>query len=887
MTSDENPQSPPSRWTTSYVAFLSRRAVAVTVAATVLFALSLVAARRLQLRSDFSELLPQDDPELTALHRLSDRVGAPSNLIVAVEGPDPAANERFAEAFVARLRPHLGGSIRVIDYRADAGRPFFEHNKALYADLRDLRRIDDDLEKVIASGKNPAFVPFADEELGEEKDNPRADLRALKRAIEKRQGTNRFSSGYYESEDRSLLAIVIWTASSGTGDESGFAIRARMQRLIDETRPASFGNVTAQITGDIPSAIEEHDALKSDIEWVSIVCTVLVITVIVLYYGSPFSLPYIFFPTLLGVAAAFGLTALTIGYLNTNTAFLGSIILGNGINFGIILLARYREERLREGEGARPTEQALAIAITRTARPTLAAALCAGIAYGSLALTRFRGFRQFGEIGGAGMVLCWIATFSVGPALICLTERVRGRPTLPRAPSFERLTRGARWLLGQRRVVAVVLVVLTAVALVRLIPLARSPFEYDFSKLRNQRSRKHGAGELYGRVGRIFPRDLAPVGVALLPSAADAPAYRTALLEKDCMDAIARGLSPGPADHPADPNARAAECARRVAVGEPTGGLLSTVATAYDFLPKDQAAKLPVIADIRRRLADPALESLSPDERKDVDALSPPADLRPLAVSDLPDAVAWRFRERDGTVGRIAMIFPVRVWANWDGHNLIRLSGVIKNVRLPDGAVVDAAGHASLFAAMLSSIAVDGPIATVAAFLGVVLMVVLLLRRPRSIALVLLSLVVGVIWMGGAGAALGLKLNFLNFVVLPITLGIGVDYAVNVFARLEGERPETVPHALAETGSAVALCSSTTVIGYSSLLIASNGALRSFGKLADLGEISCLVSALLLVPMVAWTGGRRGRQNRPSVDAVSNVQQVSGGSGVRPDREKR
>jgi hypothetical protein len=125
--------------------------------------------------------------------------------------------------------------------------------------------------------------------------------------------------------------------------------------------------------------------------------------------------------------------------------------------------------------------------------------------------------------------------------------------------------------------------------------------------------------------------------------------------------------------------------------------------------------------------------------------------------------------------------------------------------------------------------------------------------------LVLLSLVVGVIWMGGAGAALGLRLNFLNFVVLPVTLGIGVDYAVNVFARLEKERPENYPRALAETGSAVMLCSSTTIIGYSSLLIASNGALRSFGKLADLGEIGCLLSALLLVPAIARARGDRSK----------------------------
>jgi predicted RND superfamily exporter protein len=96
-----------------------------------------------------------------------------------------------------------------------------------------------------------------------------------------------------------------------------------------------------------------------------------------------------------------------------------------------------------------------------------------------------------------------------------------------------------------------------------------------------------------------------------------------------------------------------------------------------------------------------------------------------------------------------------------------------------------------------------------------------------------------------------MKLNFLNFVALPITFGIGVDYAVNVFARIVDEPPERHARGLAETGSAVTLCSSTTIIGYSSLLIASNGALVSFGKLANLGEIGCLLAALLLVPAVS------------------------------------
>ena len=719
-----------------YVHCLSRHSLAIACAALLLFVFSLLAARRLQLRSDFTELLPQDDPELKQLQNIGARVGAPSNLIVAVSGPDPLANERFADALAKNLEALVGTDLRTIDYRPDAARPFFDHNRALYADLIDLRRIDDDLKKLIVSKKNPAFSPFADPDLGEAEDDPARDLRLLKRQLDRRASGDRFPNGYYESRDRTLLAIVTWTSSSGTGDQSGFRIRDDVQRVIDATGPARFGNVTVQITGDVASAIEEHDALKSDIEWVSLVCTVLVLLVIVLYYRSVFSIAYIFFPTLLGVALAFGIAAFTIGYLNTNTAFLGSIILGNGINFGIILLARYREERIVHSDAT--VEQALVVAVGATAQPTLGAALAAGVAYASLALTGFRGFRQFGEVGGVGMLICWLATYSYCPALICFWERVLPRRPSGRARSAGALTRGAEWVLHRRRILMAVAAAMSLLALLSVAPVVRSPFEYDFSKLRNQRSRKHGAGDLYVRVGTIFPQDLAPIAVALLPDAADAHAYRSTLLAKDCAESLTHAHDP----RAADPQALATECARRVAMGEPTGGFLSAVSTAYEYLPKDQEAKLAVVASIRKSLADSTMGLVSPDERRELDSWAPPADLRRLTIGDLPEPVARRFREVDGTVGRIALIFPVRVWANWDGHNLIRLSRVIKNVILPSGAVINAAGHSSLFAAMLSSISRDGPIATGAAFIGVVLMVVLLFRRLSSIALVLLSLIV-------------------------------------------------------------------------------------------------------------------------------------------------
>ena len=55
--------------------------------------------------------------------------------------------------------------------------------------------------------------------------------------------------------------------------------------------------------------------------------------------------------------------------------------------------------------------------------------------------------------------------------------------------------------------------------------------------------------------------------------------------------------------------------------------------------------------------------------------------------------------------------------------------------------------------------------------------------------------------LGFAGVATFLhfahvRLNFLNFIALPITFGIGVDYAVNIMQRYEADRSTDVLRAL-------------------------------------------------------------------------------------------
>jgi predicted RND superfamily exporter protein len=72
-----------------------------------------------------------------------------------------------------------------------------------------------------------------------------------------------------------------------------------------------------------------------------------------------------------------------------------------------------------------------------------------------------------------------------------------------------------------------------------------------------------------------------------------------------------------------------------------------------------------------------------------------------------------------------------------------------------------------------------------------------------------------------------------------------------MWRRLRLEGVGGVGRAVRSTGGALVLCSSTTIIGYGSLLAADNQALGSFGALAILGEFATLIAALTLLPAIA------------------------------------
>jgi predicted RND superfamily exporter protein len=272
--------------------------------------------------------------------------------------------------------------------------------------------------------------------------------------------------------------------------------------------------------------------------------------------------------------------------------------------------------------------------------------------------------------------------------------------------------------------------------------------------------------------------------------------------------------------------------------------VLKEVRTVHSMLPKEQEEKLEILARIRRKI-DKHLEIMEPDEKEEALSWRPPEYLHKLTLDELPRLMKEAFTETDGQFGRLVGIdADHQTYYDWNGHDLLRMSKALRVDAVGKHWV--AASAATIFAGMLETIIADGPRVTVVALLGVTLLI-LIAFGVRGALPVLISLAIGIIWLLGVLGRINLKINFMNFVALPITLGVGADYAANIWARLRKERNQIVS-VIADTGSAVALCSCTTIIGYSSLLMSHNRALRSFGLLADIGEVTCLMAALVALP---------------------------------------
>ena len=763
------------------------------------------------LRSELEELLPRDAPSVRALDELRRRFSGLQYLVAVVDTGTPervAAGERFLDDLAARVRAYPPDMVREVRTGDAAERKFVEAHAPLYVDTGDLREV---LRRIEAR-RDYEVAKEAGTLLDDDEPPPSVDVSDIEKKYSLRvTGNAAGSGGRFSDTAQHVTLLFIEAGEFTTGAEKA---RALLDRVKGDAR--ALGGLEAYAPGmrlgfasDVAISVEELDALEADLSISSIVVLVLEIAVIVFYYRWWRAIAVLFPPLLLATVYAFGLSSLppaNVEALNSNTAFLGSIIVGNGINVGIVLLARYREAR-RAGLGV---EEALAVGIWGSRLGTLAAAFAAAASYASLILTEFRGFRQFGFIGGIGLVASWVTAFVLIPPLVKWVDRDDAAKL--HAARLGRGLMGRLVAVIERRPVPIVAgaaaLVLASVALVsRFDPATR--LEHDFSKLRRVDTWETGDGYWGKKVNALLGRYPTPT-VVMTDATAEAEAAGRALRES--------------VDH---------------------GSLQEMVAfirTLDDVLPVDQAAKLEVVQRIREALT-PKIRSLVSEERRTkLDELLGAEDLAPLRLEDLPRALTTGLRERDGTVGRSVLVFPRPsdvLWQTQAFHQYVSI------LRATGGRV---AGSIPLSDDIIATMTRDAKVASLASFGAVVIICLLVLRGRREAVWVIASLVVGLLWLAGSTMAFGVKINFCNFIAFPITFGIGVDYAVNVMTRYVQDGERDVTGAVRSTGAAVGLCSLTTIIGYSSLLLAKNRALFYFGLTAVLGEIACLTAAVVALP---------------------------------------
>jgi predicted RND superfamily exporter protein len=821
----------------AYVRFADRHRLALLVLCTAAAIAGAFGTVKLysDLRTDISELLPEDTRSARDLDAVTARVGGFAGLTVILHGADAVTLQVFADDLAEALGQDPSGLVRWVEYRVDDIADFYRPRLLLFPERRDLEELRDTLrarvewERAHARGAARGVPPNVE--------------RVLERLTGERRGLfGRFPSGYTlgevpgkaAGERMTILALIV--RMSGKADDYGRAVAFdRVVRgAVERLGPKGYApGLEVSYAGAVTSSLLEHDALAEDLVWATTLVILAVALAVALYNRTWKAILAVGIPLVAGALVTFGVAEAVVGNLNSNTAFLGSIVVGNGINVGLILFARYLEER-RRGKDSFP---AMVVAVGDTWLATLTAALAAGAAYASLLATGFRGFNQFGLIGGLGMTLSWIFSYVMTPPLVLAWERRWAIPRAGQRPARPLFTLAVSHLVEKApRVTALCAAGITVLALLFVARFARDPFEYDFRKLRSEAAlAEDGVAWWDARVDALYGDHITP----------------TVILGKD--EAEARAI------------AGAVEAHRRAHASCTIGQVLSVAS----FVPERQEEKLPVIRQIRALATPENLAFLPPDRRMVAEKILPPEGLLPFGAKDLPETLRRRLTQLDGRVGTPVLVHQAGKMDVWDGREVLRFADEMRSIPLPREAPV--ASMMLLLADVLHSIARDGPRATFLSLAAVTALVLVAFglgkRSVRSVAdtaWVLASLGVGVLWFLGLAGLFGLKLNMLSFIALPITFGIGVDYATNIFQRRRVDDARSIADVVRTTGGAVALCSLTTIIGYSSLLVARNQALISFGVLADLGELACLAAALVALPAVLrWRELARPRPAPP------------------------
>jgi hopanoid biosynthesis associated RND transporter like protein HpnN len=857
-------------------------------------------------------LLPQHERYVVLLKEYQRDFGELNDIVVVVEAPSPDESKAYAARFVQELGA-AGVSPSRVTYRID--RAYFEQRGLLYLPVDELTKLRDRLfdyqEFIEGYAANPTLprlleglnqqianamvLGFFDLGLGS---GTATDLRFLESTIDqiaaRLDGKSTYTSpwatafsvgrlddpdaGYFFSADGHWLFLFVkqqreegnFTESRGTIE----ALRGTIRRLQPQ-----FPGVRAGVTGGPAISNDEMATAFDD----SKVATILAFSFTMLLLIGAFRRvvkPVLMLATLVvSLAWSMGIITLVVGHLSIFSVMFISIVVGIGIDYGVYLLYRYREEL---GRGWPPAE-ALRRTAERAGPGMLLGALTATGAFFVLVLTDFQGIREFGFVAGTAVLMAFLSMVTLFPAVLALLDGRRAAPAVPAAGDAVERVIWLERIIAYRKTIIALAAVVTAFTIWSAV---RVGFDYNMLKLQAKGVESVAWEErILAKAGRSGFAALTTASsldelrkkqeaLAALPTVAKVESILMLVPDRQpekvkLIQQFAPLLAPvrvGTATSldPAALRAPLETLRRRLQLVTAEGGdkarrEVQPILTKLD-------AVLDKLGRPDSRQAGPALEQLQGQSARDfgdkLTSFRKSVTPRLVEPGDAPPELRNRYVGKSGRY--LLRIHPaVDIWQQAGAERFVTdLRRVDPDVTGPPITSYEA----------IRFIRHGYFQGTLYAFLLVVVVTAVILRSALGTALALAPLALGVLWTLGFMHLFGLDFNLANVWALPLIIGTAAEFGLNIFVRFQEGRDTGGPTLAQSTVMAVVLNGLTTMAGFASLMVAHHQGIFGLGLLLTVGMTTSLFASVIVLPVLLRMFYRPAAPDEGHSDRVSRAE---------------
>ena len=864
-----------------------------------------VTGEKLTFKTGRGDLVAKGLPYVKLYEEYRDQFEDLEGMVIVAESESPEKMAEFAETLAAKLKVRPDLFSQVI-YKFDTS--YFRSRFLLYLDPPDLESLQTKLEEhqnfiesVNASpGLNPLLNEInreissgmvdslmtdflgGDDAEEEEKKNDENDLNLLIRIIKemnrslkknyhyKSPWQSLFNSGeeslrekgYLVSKNEKLLFILAVPnedETSFTGyKDSVYSAR----ELIAEVKK-DFPSISVGLTGEDVISTDEMITTQKDVELASKIALGGVALLFIIAFKGIVKPLLAVFSLLIALAWSLGFTSLTVGHLNILSVVFTTILIGLGIDFGIHILERYKEER-KEGDDI---STALQKTLQGTGQGNFSGAITTAMAFGAMVLTDFIGIVELGWIAGWGILFCMIAMVLLLPALVTLEEKWR-KPVYTK--SVEKpITASISWLDRFFSHYKLIITACCLLVLVSSLALRTAHFDYNLLNLQtkgteavkyemrileNAGRSAWSAAMLADTLEEVRQKE---TQLKTLPTienvesiAAMVPKHQEENLQyvRENLSPLLSELYVEEEDESFSLKALTKTLKRIRFKLQGREGKEDKVTQAAREIDKFFKEVESVEEDLAEAQLQEFSEELFVDYRGLMADLKKNAEPKLVEISKIPKSLRDRYISKQGKY--LITIFPsVDIW------NLDERNRYLKDLRSVDANVTGSAVHMFNSTRLMTEGYINGGIYAMTA---IIIYVFIVFRNPRTVFFILLPVIAGSIWTMGIMELTGLKLNMATLVILPLILGIGVVNGIHITHRYREEKDKNSVVLGKSTGQAVILSSLTTMIGFGSMMVADHYGVFSLGLVLTLGVFCCLVASITFLPALLKLSAAKG-----------------------------